>query len=217
MGGDGEALQVIELNGVTVGGDEGAAEGVAEFAEVAGPGVIAEEGEDLLRGGRDDGEVREHGGEVFQALAEGWDAEFNGGNAGEELLAHAAGGDDAAEMGVIGDDEAGFAAETGVQPVQAEEELVLMGGAQGAEVIEEEGAEADLVDDAGGELFRGAAEEGAGGDGAELVEFAGDVSFAAAGLADKERGAEVGGNAADLHAQALGKGALPGKHDSFQL
>ena len=84
-------------------------------------------------------------------------------------------------------------------------------------MIEEEGAEADLVDDTGGELLRGAAEEGPAGDRAEVVELAGDVCLAAAGLSDEERGAEVGGDAADLHAQALGKGALSGKDHAFQL
>ena len=81
--------------------------------------------------GGDDGGVGEHGGEVFEPLAEGRDAELDGGDAGEELLTHAAGGDDAAEVGVVGDDEAGFATEAGIEPLQAEEELVLEGRGEG--------------------------------------------------------------------------------------
>jgi hypothetical protein len=86
-GGNGE---VEGADGAVLGFEEGGFEDACEFADVAGPGVLEEAGE--RAGAEDDGallvaaaeafeEALGDGGDVFAALAQGWDGEPDGGEA----------------------------------------------------------------------------------------------------------------------------------------
>ncbi len=234
VGGAGE-LRGEEVGGEGAGGgeDDAALHGVFEFADVAGPLVVEQDAEGLggeggglggVFGGVDAEEVLGEEGDVFAALAEGWELEGDDVKTIEEVFAEAAVPYGLLEVDVgCGDDadvdlDFGGAAEMHEAAIlQDAEDFGLHVHGHGANFVEEEGAavgyfeEALLGVDGGGEGSFDVAEEGrfeeVGGDGAGvdgdeglvaaggvLVDGFGDKLLAGAGLALDEDGGAGGGD-----------------------
>ncbi len=181
-------------------GDDGGFDGVAELADVAGPGPGAEA---VVPGGLDAGdgvavfvlgagdEAVGEGTDVVGAVAEGGELDDDDVEAVEEVLAEGAVGDGGMEVAVGGGDEADIDLE-GLRAADAHdfavfedaEELDLDGGGGVADLVEEEGAALGALE--------GPAVEGRGtGEGPFFVpeELAFEEGFAEGGAVDGDEGA----------------------------
>jgi hypothetical protein len=227
-GGLGEIVRLRELE--VVGGDDGVpgvrgrfCEDFAHLADVAGPAVLPEYRDGV---GGEAGGVREaaedglgEGGEVFEALAEGWKGDLDGGDAAVELFVELAGGGEGAEILLAGGDDAEIAAGRPMFFVEANEpeQATLQGSGEAAEAMEEERAAVRLAEsvhtlgicgksfyECGGVV----GDKGAIGADAPLVEHAGDGLLAGAALAEDEGHAHVRGDAQKLRADLLHGGSV---------
>ena len=212
-----------------------AAHEVFEFADVAGPAMLAEAVErGAVQGfGSHAGfagffeEVAGEDGDVFEALAQGGEADGDDVEAVEEVFAELAGADGLAEVAVGGGDDADVGADGGAAADGGElafledaEEPGLGFGGHVADLVEEEGAAGGLFEAALGAVHgasEGAAfvaeefafdelagdcghvdgDEGAGAAAAVVVEGAGDEFLAGAAFAVDHDGEVGGGEAGD--------------------
>ena len=161
-GGDGGGA---DAGGEVVGEDEfaageegGAFHGVAEFADVAGPGVALEDfgdggGEAGFAFGEFGEETRGEGKDVLGAFAQGGEVNLENGEAVEEVFAEAAGFDFVVEVAVGGGEEArgGVVFAVGADALEASvlgdaEELGLELRGHLGDFVEEQGAGAGFLE-----------------------------------------------------------------------
>lgn len=172
-----EGVEVDVVEGLVLVAVDGAFDGVFEFADVAVPGVLEEEGlgvggdlggvGELEFVGHACGEVLGEEEDVFGACAEGGEVEDFEGESVEEVVHEASLLGEGGEVGVGGADDAdvdgdGFVAADALEVAVFDdaEDFFLYGEGDVAEFVEEEGAVVGLFEEAGASFV--CAGEGAG-------------------------------------------------------